>query len=167
MIFELGWSRMTCDFLVHQWLCEHWLIKLVMAEATIADEIDNNIVFELLSVFCCELKGCDNFVETISIDVEDRAVQCLCEIRRVDTRARFVWVCCKADLVIDNDMNCTTNFVVLQVNHLHGLVDDTLTCERSISVNENGNYTSSVVIFEDVLEGTGLTKDDWINSFKM
>lgn len=66
-------------------------------------------------------------------------------------------------------MHSSTDRVVLQVLHLEGLRDDTLTGEGSISVdlNRDDSLSGSFVTSEEMLLSSSSTGNDGVNSLEM
>ena len=51
---ELASAALLINKFVHLWLCETWLITLVVSTAAIAHEIDNHIFLKCLAIFICK-----------------------------------------------------------------------------------------------------------------
>jgi hypothetical protein len=68
------------NLLVHERLSETWLIQLVVAHLSIANQIDHHIVMVKLSVLSSSLENEIYVFHTVSIDVEDRSIDSLRQI---------------------------------------------------------------------------------------
>jgi hypothetical protein len=67
------WLHRINDF-VHQRLGEGGLVKFVMAEFPITDQIDDNITLELLTELSGELERSLDILHTVGVDVENGSV---------------------------------------------------------------------------------------------
>src|SRR3546814_14146416 len=84
---DLGDTRMLLDRLVHQRLGEARLVALVMAEAAIAPHIDDDIAVEFLAELDRHLAGEGHRLGIVAVDVEDRRLDALRHIRRIDRKS--------------------------------------------------------------------------------
>jgi len=66
--------------LVHQWLGEARLIKLIVAVFAVTDQVDDNVRLELGSPVGGESAGKHNRLDVICVDVQDRRVDKLGQI---------------------------------------------------------------------------------------
>jgi hypothetical protein len=62
---------------------ERGVIKLVVTELTVSNKVNHYVLFELLAVLCGNTENLSDGFHIISIDVEDRSVDHLSDIRRV------------------------------------------------------------------------------------
>jgi len=99
--------------LVHEGLGETGVIKLVMAHLSVSNHINNHVLVESLTVLSSEFKSFSNVFHAVSVDVENRGVNALSNVRSVDTRSALVRSGGEADLIVNNDMNSTSYVVVL------------------------------------------------------
>ena len=68
-------------------LREHWLILLIMAFTTVANNIYNDIFVIRLSPFCCQVADKDDGLRIVSVHVEDWCVVAFAEIAAIWCRA--------------------------------------------------------------------------------
>ena len=68
------------DLLIHQGLCETWLIQFIVTELSVSNKVNNNIFFKLLSVLCCELEYKADILDALGIHMEDGCIDCLHKI---------------------------------------------------------------------------------------
>lgn len=68
-----NWLHLS-DLVVHEWLSESWLIQFIVAELSVSNQIDHNVLSELLSVFSCSSESFGDIVNCVSIDMEYRGV---------------------------------------------------------------------------------------------
>jgi hypothetical protein len=71
LLILTGHRGHLCDLFVHEWLRETWLIELVMAHLSIADNVNNNVVLELLSVLSSGSEHEIDIVQAVCVDMED------------------------------------------------------------------------------------------------
>jgi len=62
------------DLFIHQWLCETWLIELVVTHLTVADEINDHVLLELLSESSCCLEDKVDIFDGVRVDMEDGSI---------------------------------------------------------------------------------------------
>src|SRR5690606_6503840 len=127
------------------------LVSFVMAVSAIAQQIDENILLETLTVLDGQV-GCERYsLGVVAVDVEYRRIHNLGDVGTVNTGTRIVVVGSKAYLVVDNKVDRAPGEVSRKTGHLHHLVDNTLTGDGSVTVNENGHglrYISSVFVVD-------------------
>lgn len=97
------------DDLVHHWLSERWLIKLIVTKLTVANQVNNNVSEELLTILCRELEGALHILHRVSVNVEDRSIDGLGDITAVLARSALVWSGGEANLIVHYNMNSSTN----------------------------------------------------------
>ena len=68
------------DGLVHPWLGEARLVGFVVSITAIANDIDDNILLEFRTIVCGELAHRVHRLDVVTIDVEDGAVDGLCDV---------------------------------------------------------------------------------------
>jgi len=155
------------NLFVHQRLSKHGLIKLIVAKPSISNQIDDDIVLVFLAVLCRKFASLHDIIKRVSIYMEDWAIQSSCKIRWVNSRSWFGRVSCEPNLVVDDDVDCATDLVVRKSQHLHAFVNNSLTCERSISVDKNRHHSLSVRVFQDMLERSCFAEYSRVHSFEM
>ena len=80
------------------------LVLLVVAEAPVADEIDDDVVPELLAIREREPDRRESRLGIVGVDVNDRDVEALREIARVPRRTPFRGIRREADLVVRDEV---------------------------------------------------------------
>ena len=88
------------DRLGHERLRVRRLVLLVVAEAAVADEVDDDVVPEALAERHREPRGRDGGLGIVGVHVDDRRVEALREVARVARRAALRGVGREADLVV-------------------------------------------------------------------
>jgi hypothetical protein len=96
--FKDIWS--VLNLFIHERLCEVWLILLVMAVSPVANNINEDVLLELLSVLNCDLHALVKDVRLITIHMDHWSIDCLGNFSAVIRRSAAVRICGKADLVI-------------------------------------------------------------------
>ena len=94
---EFAHGRMRLDALVHAGLRVCRLVRLVVSEAAIADQIDDDVVTEAAPEIDREMDGRDTRVDVVRVDVHDRHVEAFREIRGVARRTAVLGIGREAD----------------------------------------------------------------------
>lgn len=156
------------DALVHQWLGEGWLISLVMAVLSVADQVDNDIRAELSAPIGSKLANEVDSLDIIGVDVEDWSINGLGDIGTVGGGAGETWVSGETNLVVDDQVDSSAGRVGWETVESETLVDDTLAGESCITVEEDGHSSGVVLlIVVVVLDSAGLSENDWVLSLQM
>lgn len=111
------WFHLVDD-LVHQRLGEGGLVKLVMSELSVTDQVDDHVTLELLAELRSKSESALDILHRVGVNVEDRSVDRLGNISSVDARSALAGVSCETNLVVNNDVDGATSFVVSQRLHL-------------------------------------------------
>ncbi len=167
---------MTADLLVHGWLRERRLVALIVAEAAIAEHVDDHRLVEGHAEFGGHLGCIDNGFRIIAIDVEDRRLDHLGDIRRIGRRTRECRIGGKADLVVDDEMHCTGNTVATQARQAQHFGNHTLAGKRRITMQQQRHHLDSFAQRNDVavkhgcqqiLLGAGLAHHHRVDDFQV
>ena len=159
---------MSADFLVHQRLGEARLVALVMAEAAIAPHIDHDVAPESVAVFDRQLAGEGNRFGIVAIDVQDRRLDALCDIRGIRARPRELGRGGEADLVVDDEVNAAAGVVAAHARQAETLPHDALARKGGIAVDQYGKDLFVLLqIVADRLLGARLAEHDRIDRFEM
>jgi hypothetical protein len=117
LVLSSDWSHFG-DLLVHEWLSETWLIQFIVSHFPVTNEIDDDIMLEFLSIFSSSSENEINIIQAVSVDMENWSIYSLGQVRAVDGRSTLIWSCGETNLVVHNNMDCTSNSVILQILHL-------------------------------------------------
>lgn len=100
--------------------------------------------------------------------MEDGGIDGLGDIGAVGGRAGEAGVCGETDLVVDNKVNGSSGGESRQRVEAKGLVNNTLTGERSISMDQNthSGFVGGLIVIE-VLDGAGLSENNGILRLQM
>ena len=71
------------------------------------------------------------------------------------------------DLVVDDQMNRAAGTVAPQQREVERLGDDTLTCERGVTVNQHGEHGVGHALVETVLFGAGDALKDGVDDLEV
>ena len=96
---------MVLDRLVHEWLGEHWLVDLVVAVPSVADDVDDDIALPLLAPLGGDLHDLANGLDVVTVDVKDRSVKRLGDIRAVRGGAAELGIGREGNLVVHNNVD--------------------------------------------------------------
>ena len=154
---------------VHERLSVGWLIKLIVTHLTISDKINHDIFAEFLTILGSDAERVSNIVHGLGIHMENRCTDCSGDLRTVSARSGAVGSSCKADLVVDYNVDGATDGVVFEGLHLEALVDNTLTGDSGISVHNNRNNLLAIFVLssEEVLLSAGTTTHTRVDSLQM
>ena len=114
------------------------LVLLVMAEAAVADQVDERVAAELATEIDREVDRRDARVDVVGIDVDDRNVEALGQVRSVPRRSRVRRIGREADLVVRDEMQRAAGLVAGQRLQIEDLGDDALAGKRRIAVDQIG-----------------------------
>ncbi len=142
---ELADGRLLGDLRDHERLGVGRLVLLVVAEAPVADEVDDHVVAELLPVGEREAHGGDRRLGVVRVHVDDRDVEALGEVARVAGRAALVRVRREADLVVRDQVQGPTGRVSVQAREVQRLGDHSLAGERRVAVDQDRERHGRVV----------------------
>jgi hypothetical protein len=136
-----------------------------VAHLSVTDQVDNDVALELLTELSCKLESTLNILHTISIHVEDGSINCLGDISGVNTGAALAWVSSETNLVVHNDVDCTTDPIVGKRLHLKLFKHHTLTGKSSVTVHNDRHHSSLVfsITAHSMLLGSDSTHDHWVN----
>ena len=176
LAIELRRRLVGADDLVHHRLGERRLVAFVVAEAAIAEHVDDDRLVELLPEFGGDLGGVDHRFRIVAVDVEDRRLDHLGDVGRIGRRAREDRIGGEADLVVDDEMHRAADAMTAQARQAEAFGDHALAGKGGIAMQQQRHHLSPLgqrddVAFEDlrhlVLLGAGLAHDHRIDDFEM
>ncbi len=137
------------------------LVGLVVAEAPVADHVDDDVAPPALPIghrqAACRRAGLD----VVGVDVDDRHVEALGDVGRVRGGAGVLGVGGETHLVVLDDVDGATGAVALQRLEVERLGDDALRREGGVAVQQDRHGSLRVVgqrrPVEVGLEETGAT----------
>ena len=120
------------------------LVGLVVTEAAVADEVDQDVAPEALAEGHRQAHRAAAGVDGIRVDVDDRDVEALGEIGRVARRARVVRVRREADLVVRDHVQRAADAVARQRLQVERLRHDALAGEGRVAVDRDRERAARV-----------------------
>ena len=133
---ERGDRRVRLDLRVHERLGVARLVRLVVAPAPVADEVDHHVLPELLAVLEREPGDVDDGLRVVAVHVEGGGVDHLRDVRRVGGRARVLGQRREADLVVHDDVDRAARAVAVETREVHRLGHDPLPGEGRVAVHQ-------------------------------
>ena len=134
---QLAYRRVLLDHLIHLGLGVRRLVGLVVAEAPVADQVDQHVVPELLAERERQANRGDARRHVVGVDVDDRHVVPLGQVRRPVSRARVVRIGREADLVVLDEVDRAADRVAVDRLEVERLGDDALSRERGVAVEDH------------------------------
>ena len=151
---------------IHQRLRHRGVITLVVTAPAVADQVNDDIGFELLAVPKGNFCDPENSLGVIAVHVENRCLDGLCHIGGIDRSPGVVGEGGEPDLVVDDHVHGSTGPIGTELGHLQGFQHDALTGHGRISVNEDGENTEATDFFA-VLFGANDSFEHAVNGFEV
>ncbi len=167
---------MAADRLVHQRLGEGRLVALVVAEAPVAEHVDDHRLVELLAELGGHLGGVDDRFRVVAVGVQDRRLDHLGDVGRVGRGAPEARIGGEADLVVDDDVDRARRAVTPEARQAHALRHHALAGEGGIAVDQERQHPGALFERHDVaaplvgmlvLLGARLAEHHRIDDFQM
>lgn len=138
-----------------------------MTHLSVTNKIDHDVTLEFLTVLGRDGEHFGNVVHGVRVDVEDRRLDGFGEVCAVDSRAGLIRAGCETNLVVHHDVDSTSYFVAGKVSHLHGFIDNSLSSKGGITVDQEGHYSFTLFITNEMLLSASATQYYWVNCLKM
>jgi len=138
-----------------------------VAEAAVAEHVDDYRLLELLAEFGGDLGGKNHGFGIIAIGMENRRLDHLGHIGGVGRRPGEMRAGGKADLVVDDEMNGTAGAVAAEPRQAETFSHNTLPGKGRIAMDEQGQYAFPLAVAALVLLGAGLAQHHRIDDFEM
>ena len=135
-------------------LREAWIVDLVVAMATVPDEIDDDVLLEVGAVLGRQLEDVYDGIDVVRVDVEDRRLERERQISAVRRGAARAAVGREANLIVDHHVHDAAGAVVGQVHQAHRLVHDALAGKRGVAVHEHRHGVRAVLVVRQVLQAS-------------
>mmetsp|Transcript_4401 Transcript_4401/g.7749 ORF Transcript_4401/g.7749 Transcript_4401/m.7749 type:complete len:257 (+) Transcript_4401:1244-2014(+) len=149
--------RSTLDNIVHMRLGERRLVHFVVPVTAVSYNVNNDIAKISLTVLCSNFEYVGYSFRIVSVNMEDGTLKCTSKICAVQRGAAHVGISSEANLVVHNHVNAPACFILRQGTHVHCFINDTLSTESSISVNQDRHRLRSIGIIVVVLLCASLT----------
>ena len=129
---------MLADGRVHHRLRGRRLVGLVVAEAAVADEVDDHVLVELHAVRERQARGEHHRLRVVAVHVQDRRLDHLGDVAAVHRRARVARVAGgEADLVVDDEVHRAAGVEAARLRQLQRLHDDALAGEGRVAMDQH------------------------------
>ncbi len=138
-----------------------------MTVPAVAQQIDEHIALELLSVLRGQLRHGHDRLGVFAIDMEDRCVDQLADVGAVPARPPILGQRGEADLVVHNDMDRAAGRIALKLREVEDFLHDALADDRRVAVDQHGRHTLTVGIAPQPLLGTASPLDDAVDRFEV
>ena len=143
---QLADALLGLDLGVHLGLRVRGLVGLVVAEAAVADEVDDDVVAELLAEGEGQAHGGDAGGHVVGVDVDDRRVVALGDVRRPAGGARVLGVGGEADLVVLDEVDRAADLVAVERLEVERLRDDALAGHGGVAVQDDRHRGVGVAV---------------------
>ena len=164
---DLPGGRMLADLLVHQRLGEGRLVALVVAEAPVAEHVDDDVLLEGLAELGRDARDVDHRLGVVAVHVEDRRLDDLGRVGAVGPRARVHRVRGEADLVVDDEVDRAADPVALELGQVEGLGHQALAGEGRVAVHQQGHDLGPVAVAVLHLLGAHLADDHRVHRLQV
>jgi hypothetical protein len=165
---DLERRAMRADLAIHQRLREARLVALVVAEAAIAEHVDDDRLVELLPELRGDLGREHHRFGIVAIDVEDRRLDQLRHIRRIGRGARIARISGEADLVVDDEVDRAAGAIALQSRQAEAFRHHALPGEGRVAMDQQRHHLAALDdVVELVLLGAHLAEHDGIDDLEM
>ena len=139
-----------------------------MAATAVAHEVDDDVPVEFLAIFEGQSSGADDGLGVIAVDVEDRGVDRLGDVRAVERGTRRGGGSGEPDLVVDDDVDRPAGAVAAQLGEVERLGDHALTGECCIAVDEDRQHgETGLALVDDILLGAHDALEDRVDGFEV
>ena len=135
--------------------------------AAIAEQVDHDILAEALPVFESGARDFDDRLRIVAVDMKDRRLDSLRDIRRVGAGARLRRGRRKPDLIVDDDMDRAAGAVPAQIRQFERFGDQTLAGEGGVAVHQDAGHFLALGVIAPVLLGAHLAEHDRVDRFEM
>ncbi len=158
---------MARDRAVHQRLGEGRLVGFVVAVPSVAKQVDDDVLFELLAKFGGDAGDFDDRLGIVAVDVKDRRLDALRDVRRVGARPRGGRSRRKADLVVDDDVDRAAGAEADQIRQFERFGDEPLAGESRVAMHQNAGHLRSLGVAALQLLCPDLAEHDGIDGLEM
>src|SRR5262245_49177437 len=160
-------ARMLGDAPIHQGLGEGGLVGLVVAEAPVAEHVDDDRLAEALAVLRGDLGDIDHGLGIVAIHVKDRRIDHLGDVGGVGRGARKARRGRETDLIVDDEMQRAAGTVSAQPGKAETLRDHALPGESGIAMQEERQDFFALPVAALILLGADLAKHHGIDDLEM
>src|ERR1051326_1060352 len=120
------------------WLSKGGFVTFIMTPTAVADKVDQDILMELIAKGICQAYGCHACSGIISVYMDDGDSKSFGQVTGKMCGASVFRPRGKAKLIVDNDVDGTTNPVTLEAPEVQGFGNNAFAWKSGIAMNENG-----------------------------
>ena len=166
---DLDRRRMRPDLAVHDRLCERRLVQFIVAEAAVAEHVDDDRLLEALAEFDRDFGDMHDGFRIISVHVKYRSFHHLGNVGAVGRGARVARACREADLVVDDEVHRAAGTVALEARQAEAFGDNALSRESGITVDQQRQHGRALARRASVLIllGANLTEHDRVHDLQV
>ena len=150
---DLHRRLMRADVAIHDRLREGRLVAFIVAEAAVAEHVDDHRLVELHAEFGGDLGRVDDRLRVVAVDVEDRRLDHLGHVRRIGRRAREARIGGEADLVVDDEVQRAGDAVAAQARQAEDLGDHALAGEGRVAMQQQRQHLGALFERHDLFAG--------------
>ena len=149
---ELAGAGVPADELVHQRLGDHGFVLLVVPVAAEADQVDHHVLLELHAEVQRNFDGEAHGFRVVAVDVKDRCIDHLHDVRAVQSRACVARVGGgEADLVVDDHMHRAAGAIAARLRQIERLHYHTLSRKGGIAMDQHREDLPALAVLAAML----------------
>ena len=141
------------DAVVEDGLGEGGLVALVVPAPPVAVEVDDDVAAVALAEVEGDVDDLGHRLRLLAVDVEDRRLEHLRDVRAVGVGTRALRRRGEADLVVDDDVKRASDVVGRKLRQVERLLDDSLAGEGGVAVDQEEHRPVAQVVADPVLLG--------------
>ena len=141
------------DAVVEDGLGEGGFVALVVPAPPVAVEVDDHVAAVALAEVEGDVDDLGDRLRLLAVDVEDRRLEHLRDVRAVGVGARALGRRREADLVVDDDVKRAADVVGRKLRQVERLLDDSLAGKGGVAVDEEQHRPVAQVVADPVLLG--------------
>ena len=119
-------------------------IAFVVAVSAVAKQVNINIFMEFFTKLEGSLHGIYHCFGVVAIHMKHGRLGNFCNIGAIHAGTRIEVVGSEPNLVVNDKMYCAAGFVAFQLRHLGNFVNDSLSGNASIAMNQNGGHLAVI-----------------------
>ncbi len=164
---DLPRGRVGRDLAIHQRLGEGRLVALVVAEAAVAEHVDDHVALEFLAELHGHARDVQHRFRIVAVDVEDRRLHALGDVRAIGAGARRGRAGGEADLVVDDEMDGAAGPVAVELRHIERFRHQALAGEGGIAVQQQAHHLFARLVVALALLGADLALHHGVGGFQV
>src|SRR6266700_2975806 len=134
---EFPHRRMLAYDLIHPRLCKGWLISFVMSPATIADQIDQDVLMKMIAIGMRHAYRRHTGIRIVGVHMNNGNLKSLRQIASKVRRATILRLRSKTKLVVHDNMYCTPDPIAIKMPQVQCLRYHSFTWKGSITMNQD------------------------------